>query len=170
MLTPEQQKVAEEAMKLVPVCVRTFLKAMPCIRQVAECCDLEGAAYYACCRAAKTYDPNRGVGVSAYFSVAIKNMMLQEVQKEIRSQAHSIKRIPLEEIYRRQPPKREQGEQALPALLELTEEERDWIEQYVFEGASFRSFGRQSGRDPRTAKKILKSRLDKLRNAVEQRP
>lgn len=170
MLTPEQQKVAEEAMKLVPVCVRTFLKAMPCIRQVAECCDLEGAAYYACCRAAKTYDPNRGVGLSAYFSVAIKNMMLQEVQKEIRSQAHSIKRIPLEEIYRRQPPKREQGEQALPALLELTEEERDWIEQYVFEGASFRSFGRQSGRDPRTAKKILKSRLDKLRNAVEQRP
>jgi len=170
MLTPEQQKVAEEAIKLVPVCIRTFLKAMPCIRQVAECCDLEGAAYFACCKAAKTYDPNRGVGLSAYFSVAIRNMMLQEVQKEIRSQAHSIKRIPLEEIHRRQPPKREQGEQALPALLELTEEERDWIEQYVFEGTSFRSFGRQSGKDPRTAKKMLKSRLDKLRTAVEQRP
>ena len=170
MLTPDQQGIAEEAMKLVPVCIRTFLNAMPCIRQVAECCDLESAAYFACCKAAKTYDPTRGVGVSAYFSVAIKNAMLREVQKEIKTQAHSIKRIPLEEIHRRQPPKREQGESALPALLQLTEEERDWIEQYVFEGASFRAFGRQSGRDPRTAKKILKSHLDKLKTAFEEQP
>jgi DNA-directed RNA polymerase specialized sigma subunit len=170
MLTPEQQAIAEQAMKLVPVCVRTFLKNMPCIRQVAECCDLESAAYFACCRAARTYDPTRGVGLSAYFSVAIKNGMLQEVQKELKSQSHSIKRIPLDEIHRRQPPKREQGEQALPALLELAEDEREWIEQNVFEGASFRAFGRQTGRDPRTAKKILKSHLDKLKTAVERRP
>jgi len=170
MLTPEQQQTAQEAMKLVPVCIRTFLKAMPCIRQVAECCDLESAAYVAVCKAARTYDPARGVGLSAYFSVAIKNGMLREVQKEIRTQAHSIKRIPLEEIHRRQPPKREQGESVLPALLQLTEEERDWIERYVFEGASFRAFGRQTGRDPRTAKKILKSHLDKLRAAVEEQP
>jgi RNA polymerase sigma factor (sigma-70 family) len=170
MLSSEQQEVAEQAMKLVPVCIRTFLNSMPCVRQVAECCDLESAAYVACCKAAKTYDPTRGIGLSAYFSVAIKNAMLREVQKEIKTQAHSIKRIPLEEIHRRQPPKREQGESALPALLQLTEEERSWIEKYVFEGASFKAFGRESGRDPRTAKKILMGHLDKLREAYEEQP
>jgi DNA-directed RNA polymerase specialized sigma24 family protein len=169
-LTPEQQRVAEQAMALIPACLKSFWKSFPCLRSVAACCDLEGAAHLAITRAAKTYDPGRGVGISAYFSVAIRNLMLQEVQREIRSQAHSIRRIPLEEVYRRQPPKREQADEALPALLELTEEERDWIEQYVFEGASFRSFGRQSGRDPRTAKKILMGHLDKLRSAVEDQP
>jgi RNA polymerase sigma factor (sigma-70 family) len=169
-LTPEQQKVAEQAMALVPACIKAFWRSFPCLRGVAQCCDLESAAYLGITRAARTYDPGRGVGLSAYFSIAIRNMMLQEVQREIRSQAHSIKRIPLEEIHRRQPPKREQAAEALPALLQLTEEERDWIERYVFEGASFRSFGRQSGRDPRTAKKILLGHLDKLRIAVEDQP
>lgn len=166
-LTPEQQALAEEAAKLVPICLKVFLRAMPCLRQVAVSCDLESAAYVACCKAARTYDPNRGVGVSAYFSVAIRNAMLREVQREIKTQSHSIKRISLDEAGRRQPPKREVSEAAMPAMLQLTEEERDWIESFVFDGTSFRAFGRQSGCDPRTAKKLLMSRLDKLRDLVD---
>lgn len=170
MLTPEQQALAEEASKLVPVCLAIFLRKLPCLRPIAKTCDLESAAYVACCKAARTYDPGRGVGISAYFSVAIRNAMLREVQKEIKSRAHSIQRIPLSEIYDRQPPKREQADVAMPAMLTLTQEERDWIESFVFDGMSFRAFGREEGCDPRTAKKRIKSHLDRLRDAVEEQP
>jgi len=169
-LTPEQQKVAEEAAKLVPVCLAVFMKHLPCLRAIAQVSDLESAAYVACCKAAKTYDPERGAGVSAYFSVAIRNAMLREVQREIKSRAHSIQRISLDEAGRRQPPKREASEAALPAMLKLSDEEREWIESFVFDGTSFRAFGRQAKCDPRTAKKVLKSRLAKLKDLVEDQP
>jgi RNA polymerase sigma factor (sigma-70 family) len=170
MLTPEQQELAEKASKLVPVCISVFLKQLPCLRAVAQCCDLESAAYVACCKAAKTYDPTRGVGISAYFSVAIRNAMLREVQKEIKSQAHSIKRIPLDEVYNRAPPKKVKADAALPAMLNLTDQEREWIESWVFEGTSFRAFGRSAGCDPRTAKKRLKSHLDRLKGFLDEQP
>jgi hypothetical protein len=174
-LTPDQQELAEEAIKLVPACIKAFLNSMPCLREVAKECDLRGAAYMACCRAARTYDKSKGVGISAYFSIAIKNGMLREVQNELKTNAHSIMRIPLEQVYERgQPPKREVSPTAMPAMLTLTEQERDWIERHVFDGpnrgGSFRAFGRESGRDCRTAKKMVQSILDKLRLAVEDHP
>lgn len=169
-LNAEQQALAAEAAKLVPVCLKVFLRQLPCLRAIAQVSDLESAAYVACCKAARTYDPTRGVGISAYFSVAIRNAMLREVQREIKSRAHSIERISLDEAARRQPPKRVAPEAALPAMLQLTEEERDWIESWVFDGASFRSFGRQADCDPRTAKKLLKSRLAKLKDLVDDQP
>jgi hypothetical protein len=174
-LTPEQQEIAEQASKLVTACIKDFLHRMPCLRVVAGSCDLRGAAYMACCRGARTYDKSKGVGISAYFSVAIKNAMLREVQNELRSNAHSVMRIPLEQVYERDsPPKREVDPAAIPSLLTLTEQERDWIERHVFDGpnngGSFRAFGREAGRDCRTAKKMVQSILDKLRAAVEGHP
>lgn len=169
-LNKRQQALAEEAARLVPVCIAAFLRAMPCLKPVAQNCDLESAAYLACCKAAKTYDPKRGVGVSAYFSVAIRNGMLREVQKELKTRSYSVERISLEEAWRRQPPKREAPDAALPAMLKLTEEERAWIEDFVFDGASFRAFGRRASCDPRTAKKRLKSHLAKLKDLVDDQP
>jgi DNA-directed RNA polymerase specialized sigma24 family protein len=169
-LTPEQQKLAETAAELVPVCIAVFMRRLPCIRAVAQVCDLESAAYVACCKAARTYDPSRGVGVSAYFSVAIRNAMLREVQKEIKSQAHSIRRIPLSEIYNRAPVKKPKADAAMPAMLQLTDEERAWIESWVFDGTSFRAFGREHDCDPRTAKKTLKSHLDRLKDLLDEQP
>lgn len=169
MLTEEQQEIARRAMPLVKACMAAFRRAYPCLRKVAQCCDLEGAAYLAVSKAARTYNPEKA-GLSAYFSVAIRNAMLKEVQREMKTQAHSIRRIPLEQIHQREPPKERQPAEALAALLQLTEEERDWIERYVFDGTSFRAFGRESGRDPRTAKKILKARLLKLKEKIEDQP
>jgi DNA-directed RNA polymerase sigma subunit (sigma70/sigma32) len=174
MLTPEQQAVAEEAMKIVPSVIRAFMKNMPCIKQVAQHCDLESAAYVACCKAAKTYDKSKGIGISAYFSVAIRNQMLKEVKKELKSNAHSIMRIPLEQIHDREPPKREASPTAMPSLLQLTERERDWVERFVFDGqnrgGSFRAFGREAGMDHRAAKKLLLSVLDRLRSLADDHP
>jgi hypothetical protein len=173
-LTPEQQAVVEEAVLLVPACIKSFLNSMPCLREVARECDLKSAAYMACCRAARTYERGKGISVSAYFSIAIKNGMLREVQKELKSNAYSIMRIPLEQVYDREPPKREANPTAMPSMLTLTETERDWVERFVFDGqnrgGSFRAFGRESGRDCRTAKKMLRSILDKLRSAIEDHP
>lgn len=167
MLTPDQQRLVEEAVKMVPVCLNVFLKCMPCLRSVAESCDLESAAYLACCKAAVTFDPARHEHFSTYFSVAIKNGMLREVQNEMKSQSHSILRVSLDQAQKRQPPKSPPSTAAVNSLLKLTEEERSWIERHVFDGTSFRAFGRESGCDHRTAKKRLKSRLDKLRQAWE---
>jgi len=173
-LNQEQQELVEQAARLVPAMVKKFLESMPCLRQVAKGCDLQSAAFLACCRAAKTYDKTRGVSVSAYFSIAAKNGMLREVHKELRTNAHSIMRIPLEQIHERQPPKRTVNPTAMPSMLTLTETERDWVERFVFDGVnrggSFRAFGRESGRDCRTAKKMLYSILDKLKTAIEDHP
>lgn len=154
----------------MPICIKVFLGQLPCLRRVAKCCDLESAAYVACCKAARTYDPDRGVGLSAYFSVAIRNAMLREVQKELRTNAHSVQRISLEEIQRRQPLECQPAEEAFAALLQLTDEQRDWIESFVFDGTSFRAFGRRAKCDPRTAKKRIKSHLSSLRKQVEDQP
>jgi RNA polymerase sigma factor (sigma-70 family) len=170
MLTPDQQKLVEEAIELVPVCLNVFLKTMPCLREVAKACDLESAAYLACCKAARTYRKDAGTGVSAYFSVAIKNAMLREVQNEIKTRSSSIYRISLDAAEKRQPPQRQQEPAAMQSLLSLTAEERSWIERHVFESTSFRAFGREAGCDPRTAKRRLQSHLDKLRQAYEEEP
>lgn len=169
-LTPEQQALAEQAMRMVPACIKAFYQRLPCIREVAKLCDLESAAYLACCRAARTFDPGRGNKPSAYFSVAIANGMLQEVQREIRSQSHSIRRIRLEAIYSRQEPEEQPREVAIPALLDMSEEERDWIEAFVFDNANFKVWGRKVGRDHRTVRKRLKGHLDRLRRRVEEQP
>lgn len=174
MLTPEQQDLAAEAMKIVPSVLRALMRNMPCIRQVAQHCDLESAAYLGCCKAARTYDKSKGIGISAYFSVAIKNQILKEVSKELKTNAHSIMRIPLEQIHDRQPPKREVSLTAIPSLLQLTEQERDWVERFVFDGqnrgGSFRAFGREAGMDHRAAKKLLLSVLDRLRDLADDHP
>lgn len=170
MLTPDQQKLVEEAVKMVPVCLNVFLKCMPCLRPVAESCDLESAAYLACCKAAVTFDQSRPEYFSTYFSVAIKNGMLREVQNEMKTHSHSIMRVSLEQAQKRQPPKSPPSDAAVNSLMRLTEDERSWIERFVFDGTSFRAFGREADCDHRTAKKRLMSRLDKLRQAYEDDP
>lgn len=170
MLTPEQQAIAEEAVRLIRPVYVAFHRRMPCLRAMMKVCDLEGAAQLAVCKAAKTYDPERGVGVSAYFSVAIKNAFLREIEREMKSMAHSIRRIPIEEVDMRATPKMPVNEAAMPALLKLTDEDRAWIESYVFDGGSFKSLARDHDIDHRFAKRLIKARLGRLRNAVEDEP
>lgn len=167
MLTEDQQRLVEQAVKLVPVCISVFMKTMPCLRDVAKSCDLESAAYLACCKAARTYRPDAGAGISAYFSVAIKNGILREIQNEIKTRSSSIYRISLEAAEQRQAPKFKSEPDAMKSLLQLTPEERQWVESFVFDGTSFRAFGREAGCDPRTAKRRIQSHLDKLRQVVE---
>ena len=104
--------------------------------------------------------------------MAIKNGCLREVQKEIRSQSHSHYRITFEALTQRVKVKNSQVEpsesKVFPTMMAgLTETERNWIESWVFDKTSLRAFGRQSGKDPRTAKRLLLSYLDKCRAVLE---
>ena len=174
MLTPDQQKLVVEAIKLVPVCVSVFKRSMPCLREVAGRCDLESAGYLACCRAAKTFDPSRA-GISAYFSVAIKNGMLREVQKELKSRSGSISRIPfVEQDIRLQVAAKEPSAMSR-AIMTLTEEERTLIEKRMSGGAVVDLRQRQEPSSKKKwkaqqARQRLKSSLDKLRRAYEDTP
>lgn len=165
-LTAEQQAIAEKAIELIPACMAAFWRNFPCLREIAEVCDLESAAHLACCKAARTYNPSK-CGISAYFSVAIRNAFLKEIQKEVKSQSQSIYRITLEQAEQRSTPEAPDVEAALPALQEMPEDIRSWIESYVFDGSNFSVLGRQHGIHRRTAKKRLKSYLDKLRDNYE---
>jgi len=169
MLTPEQQKLAEDSAKWVPYFVRVFLKNMPCLRNAAQLCDLESAAYYACCQAARTFDPAKG-NPSAYFSTAIKNEMLKEVQREIRAGTTSIYRISPMEAERRMKVSAARTESIMQAMLTLTEEERSRIEEFVFEKGSFNSFGRRDGVNPKRAKRVFMASIAKLRRAIDDTP
>lgn len=170
MLTEEQQKIAEQAFPLIRPVYVAFYRRMPCLREMMKVADLTGAAHLAICAAAKTYDPSRGVGLSAYFSVAIKNAFLREIERELKTQAHSIRRIPLELADAHMPPSNPTPEVAVSALLKLPEEDRKWIESYVFRDGSFRALGREFGVDNRAAKRKIRSKLDRLRDAIDDEP
>lgn len=169
MLTKEQQRLAEEASRWVPRCVAAFLNNMPCLREAARLCDLESAAYLAVCKAARTYNPDRGAAPT-YFGIAIKNAMLREIQNEMKTGSTSIFRISPEECERRMPVRKTAEESAIACLLAMTAEEREWIESFVFDGASFRALGRQAGCDARTAKRRLLAHIEKLRKACDDSP
>jgi DNA-directed RNA polymerase specialized sigma subunit len=169
MLTPDQQKLVEEAAQWVPACVKAFIQNMPCLRDAASMCDLESAAYLGCCLAARTYNPTKGK-VSAYFGVAIKNAMLKEIQKEIKAGSTSVYRISLSAAEKRSKARREQPPSAISPFMKLTEEERSLIERHVVGSHSFRSLGRQEGCDPRTAKRRVMASIDKLRQEFDDSP
>lgn len=163
MLTPDQQVLVEEAIQLVPTCVRVFLKAMPRLRGVVRQSELESAAYLACVKAARTFDPSRGVGVSCYFSVAIKNGMLREVLQEIRRRGRSRCMLTVEEVELVVLQRRKAPTDALASLSAMEDHERRMIEQHLFEGVSFRELGRIYGISGKSAKKKFMSYLDKAK-------
>jgi hypothetical protein len=172
MMTPEQQALALRACEMVPTCVRLFWQHFPCLRNVAKSCDLESVAYLACCRAAITYDPSKA-GMSAYFSVAIRHGMQQEVEKEVRSRSHSIDRIPLAWLDQRQEPARREDTHAFAALAALDADLKEWLEKialYPNHGGSARQYGKSKGVCTKTAGKMIAKEFRKLRKVIDDQP
>lgn len=161
-LTQDQQRLAEEALELLPVCLADFRRRYPCFRAIAEQADLEGAAMLAITRAARTYDPEKA-GISAYFSQAIRFACLREIEREIKTNAHSQYRISYEAAEQRQPPEAKPlADPLLTAIQNLSEEERRIIEQKVFDKTSIRAFAREWGVSTRKAKARINCTLDSL--------
>ena len=176
MLDDKQQKLVEDSLHIVPKVITAFVKKYACLREVARCCDLESAAYLALCTAARTYDPDRpdAAAPTTYFYRAIHNGLLREVQKEINTQAHSIARIPLEEVHNRSKPEPPKHEVAFEVLQNISDRDRDWIERYILYGArsdgGYATFSRESGIDHRRVRKIILDLVEELSRLVENHP
>ena len=162
MLTDDQRRLAEKAMELVPVCLADFRRRYACFRVISEQADLESAALLAITRAARTYDPNRA-GISAYFSRAIRNACLREIERELRSNSHSVYRISYEAAEYREPPKAQPlADPLLTAIQDMSPEDRRVIEERVLHNKSIRAFADDWGCSTRQAKKRIMIRLDRL--------
>lgn len=162
MLTPEQQRLAEEALELVPVVLSTFKRRYACFQAMFDRVDLESAAYLAVTRAARTYDPKKA-GVSAYFSRAIVFTCLREIENELKHGAWSPYRITLEAAEHRQPQESKPlADPMLAAIQNLSEADRRIIEERVFDNKSIRAFAREWGISTRQAKRQIMCRLDRL--------
>lgn len=162
MLTRKQQALAEEAMELLPVCLKDFRNRYPFLREIAKVADLESAALLAITKASRTYDPERA-GISAYFSKTIRNACLREIEKEIKSRSHSQYRISFEMIESRQEVEHEPlADPIMSELAKLSEEDMRDIEARAFENKSIRAFSREWGISTRQARKKLMVKLDKL--------
>lgn len=176
MLNEKQQRLVEDSLHIVPKVITAFIKKYACLREVARVCDLESAAYLALCSAAKTYDPDRpdAAAPSTYFYRAIHNGLLREVQKEINTQAHSMARIPLEEVPNRGKVPCHKHEVAYAALQGISERDRDWIERHILYGArsdgGYATFSRESGIDHRRVRKIILELLEELSRLAENHP
>ncbi len=164
MLDEEQQKLSEEALKLVPVVLRKFKEKYSCFRSLWNAVDLEGTAHLAITKASRTYDPKKA-GVSAYFSRAIVFSCLTAIEKEVRSQMQSPWRISMEAAQHRQRVTNDRSHLENPmlsAMKNLSDEDRKIIEERVFDGKSLRAFASQWECSTRQAKKQINLRLDRL--------
>ena len=162
MLTKEQQELALEAMELIPVCLKDFRNRYPFLREIAQVADLESAAMLAVTKASRTYDRNKA-GISAYFSKAIRNACLREIENEVKSRSHSIYRISFEMLEARDNRKAEPLDDPIfSELKKLCDEDRNIIEQRAFENKSIRAFANEWGVSVRQARKKLMVKLDKL--------
>lgn len=159
MLTPDQQRIAEQAMEIVPACLADFRRRYRCFGEIADRADLESVAYLTICQAARTYDPSKS-GLSAYFSRAIINRCLSEIGREIKSRMHSIYRISLEAAEARQPPEAGPDRDTLIDFSCLPDEVREVVEARVFDQQSYRVFAEKNGVTIRQARRVITSHLD----------
>jgi RNA polymerase sigma factor (sigma-70 family) len=172
MLSDAQKKYAEQAIALVEPCIAFFIQTYPCLRGVLSEAEMLSAAYYACAAAAKTYDPQRA-GVSAYFSKSIMHELLKSCRREIRSDAQSVYRIPLDEVeqrWRKRPQDdRESRVKAMEqSLAALPSRDRNWITAFV-ECRSMREVSRKTGVPIRRVTREVNASLQVLRAVAESR-
>lgn len=169
-LTAEQQEFAIQGYALIPSCISVFMRRMPCLRSVGKVVDLHSAAALACVKAARTYSPEKGE-LPNYFSVAIRNGMLREIQNELKTGSHSIYRIPMERVAVEMESSVAMEEcSAMSTLAQLPDDVREWIEKRVFDGKSVRALAIENGMGQRKAKRTIQCFLDRLGKEYEDNP
>ena len=80
-LTKRQRKIAEEAIDIIPDAIRGFQSAYPGISGKLANIDAVSVAHLAVVVASRTYNPKLSQ-LTTYFSRAIHNALLKELQKE----------------------------------------------------------------------------------------
>ena len=166
MLTGEQQAIVEQAMPIVPKVIAAFRRRYPTLRRHVEAIDAQSVAYLALCRAVRTYDPQKAKPTT-YFSVAVRNAMLREIDRNRRLRYDSSDRIPLELAEHLTAGKGRSSGKLHGAIARLPAKSRRLIQLRFYKGQSLREIGEQAGCDQRTIRRRLEAALSVLRTILE---
>jgi DNA-directed RNA polymerase specialized sigma24 family protein len=165
-LTAEQQARAADALRLVPVAVRSFKSQHPSYHRLFAACDLTSVAQLAVVEASSTYDPAKSQPTT-YYGSAIRHALLKEVRRVQRSRVSANERVHLDKALD-MTASPDDRHRALTCLQQMTATDRALVEAVVIEGRSLMSVGRQEARDWRTIKSRLKSAVDRLAACVSE--
>ena len=167
-LTATQKGYAEQATRLVRAVIGAYLERNPDLKEVANRCDLTGAAEQAVCQAALTYNPGKA-GISAYFTVAIR----RAISKEIQARRNHERRMRVAwEIAKPHlnPHIERMKRRAVRALKMLSPYDRQLLEDHLIEGVTLERLGREQQLNHRTIRKRINKAIDRLREAEKDLP
>jgi len=169
MLTPDQQRLVESAMPVVPKAIAAFRCRYPTLRRQVDAIDATSVAYLAICRAAQTYDPAQSK-VTTYFSMAIRNAILKEIDRNRRARYDSPDRVPMELAEALVTSQKGLTGRLHVCIARLPAKSRKLIQARFYKGLSLREIGEQAGCDPRTIRRRLASALEILQRLLESEP
>lgn len=168
-LTEEQRAIAEQAAALVPKALAAFRFRYPSLRTQLAVIDSVGVAHLAVCRAAATYDPAKSQ-VTTYFSTAIRNAILKEVDRERRFRYYSVERVPMELAEALAVAPGRYATRVQTAIARLPAKSRRLVHLRFYKALSLREIGEQVGADPRTVSLRLTNALKTLRSLLQNEP
>jgi RNA polymerase sigma factor (sigma-70 family) len=169
MLTDEQRALAEQALEIVPMAIAAFYRRYPTLRKQVRSIDAESVAYLAICRAARTYDPSQSK-VTTYFSMAIRNAVLKEIDRNRRHRYDSPDRVPMEMAEALAAGGKNLATRLQGAVARLPAKSRRLIHARFYRGLSLREIGEQAGCDPRTIQRRLTAALYVLQRLLDSEP
>lgn len=153
-------------MVVVPKAITAFRCRYPTLRKQLAVIDSTSVAYLAICRAARTYDPAQSK-VTTYFSMAIRNALLKEIDRNRRSRYDSPDRVPMELAEALATSQKGLAHRLQLAIARLPAKSRRLIHARYYKGLSLREIGEQAGCDPRTIRRRLSSALFVLQRLLE---
>jgi RNA polymerase sigma factor (sigma-70 family) len=166
MLTEEQRLLVEQAVEVVPKAIAAFRCRYPSLRRQVAHIDATSVAYLAICRAARTYDPAQSK-VTTYFSMAVRNALLKEIDRNRRARYDSPDRIPMELAEALAVAGKGATGRLHVAIARLPAKYRKLIHSRFYKGLSLREIGEQAGCDPRTIRRRLSAALSVLQSLLE---
>ena len=166
MLTKQQQSVVEEAVPIVHRAIAAFRCRYPTLRKHLAQIDSTSVGYLAICRAVRTYDPAQSK-VTTYFSTAVRNALLKEIDRNRRARYDSPDRVPMELAEALVVPAGRVSGRLHVAIARLPAKSRRLIQARFYNGLSLREIGEQAGCDPRTIRRRLAAALSVLQTILE---
>lgn len=152
-LTKRQKMIAEEAIEIIPDAIRGFQRAYPGISRKLANIDAVSVAHLAVVVASRTYNENKSK-LTTYFSRAIHNSLLKELQKEKRLRYGCPERVPIELAEKERESEHWKHELAA-SLATLTEEQRQLVRARYFDQKTFEEMAEEFGCDRRTVRRRL---------------
>lgn len=168
-LTEQQKALAEQATVVVPKAIIAFRCRYPSLRKQLRQIDATSVAYLAVCRAATTYNPEQSK-ITTYFSLAVRNALLKEIDRNRRARYDSPDRVPMELAEALAIAPVRMGTKLQTAIARLPSKYRKLIHMRYYKGLSLREIGEHARCDPRTISRRLAAAVQVLGTLLGSEP